>query len=171
MEKINVRFTSNKITFDNGALQRILLWGYFVMSIVEPYLNGLLGRITKYYIFVLMFFLSLINKKLKLNAFHAAFVSWLGFKFLSLLWAEDFSTPQSHWVSQLGMVAFLCVLIAVDLDHKTLSALKTTYFISSGVLGVLTLFFQNLITVLYHLAKCWSLEELRLIRIIWQHFC
>lgn len=143
MERIAISFTSKRITVGHGVLQRFLLCGYFVLSVFESYLNGLWGSLTKYYVFALMFVLIALYQKLKLNAFHCAFLGWLGYKFFSLLWSEDFATPQAHWVSQLGMVAFLCVVIAIDLDQKTLSAIKSTYLVSSGVLGLLALFFSD----------------------------
>ena len=143
MERTIIRVAPKRIDIGKGIFLKVLLCGYFALSIFEPYLNGLLGSLTKYYIFGLMLILVAAHQFLELTAVHGAFIAWLVFKFISLLWSEDFTTPQLHWVSQIGMVAFLCVLLAIRIDKKTIEAIKLTYMLSSGVLGVLALFFSD----------------------------
>ena len=143
MERTIIRVAPKRIDLGKGLFLRILICGYFALSVFEPYLNGLLGSLTKYYIFGLMLMLVAAHQFLELTAVHGAFIAWLVFKFISLLWSEDFTTPQLHWISQIGMVAFLCVLVAIKHDKKTIEAIKLTYMLSSGALGILALFFSD----------------------------
>ena len=143
MERTIIRVAPKRIDLGKGLFLRILICGYFALSVFEPYLNGLLGSLTKYYIFGLMVLLVVAHQFIELTAIHGIFIAWLCYKFISLLWSEDFTIPQMHWVSQIGMVAFLCVLLAIKHDKKTNEAIKLTYMLSSGGLGVLALFFSD----------------------------
>lgn len=123
---------------------KIVFCIYFVLSIFEPYINGILGSLTKYYIFFTMFVLLFQYKwKLYLTMASKAVVVWLIYKFVSLLWSQDYATPRLHFISQLGMVMFLCVLFSYDYDDETLDWIEITYWISSGIVGLLSMFFSR----------------------------
>lgn len=123
---------------------KIVLCIYFALSIFEPYINGLVGSLTKYYIFFTMFVLLFqYHWKLYPTRTSKAMVVWLIYKFISLLWSQDYATPKLHFISQLGMVMFLFVLFSYDYDDETLGWIEITYWISSGIVGLLSMFFSR----------------------------
>lgn len=125
-----------------GAL--IALGLYFVISIFEGYLNGVFGSLTKYYIFVVMFFLVFKQSfKLKMTHLSWIYIWWLLYKFMSLLWTEDMSTFKLHMISQIGMVVFLVVLLSAQWDYKTMSFLLGVYWCASILMGVLSILFSE----------------------------
>lgn len=126
------------------SFSRIVLCIYFALSIFEPYLNGILGSMTKYYIFNTIFVL-LYQYYWKLYPTKAskAVVIWLIYKIISLTWSQDYSTPRLHFISQIGMVMFLFVLFSYDYEEETLGWIETTYWISSGAIGLLSMFFSR----------------------------
>lgn len=127
-----------------NAFSLIVLCIYFAISVFEPYLNGIVGSVTKYYIFITMFVIAYQNQGLLLPTKTAkAMVIWLAYKFISLLWSSDYSTPQLHYISQIGMVLFLIVLFSGEYNEDTFKWIEITYWISSGIIGVLSLFFSR----------------------------
>lgn len=126
-----------------GLFQRILICGYFLISFFEPYLNGMLGSLTKYYIFLLMGILCVSHRKLKIKSFHWCFLGWLIYKFVSALWSLNTYIFESHLLSQIGMVALLVVLTAIPLDRKTGDYIVNTMWIGSTAIGLLSLFMSH----------------------------
>ena len=123
---------------------RIVLCIYFALSIFEPYLNGILGSLTKYYIFFTMIVLIYqYHGKLYPTRASRAMVIWLVLKFVSLLWSKDYATPRIHFISQLGMIMFLFVLFSYEYEEETLDWIEITYWVSSGIIGLLSLFFSR----------------------------
>lgn len=127
-----------------NVFSRVVLCIYFAISVFEPYLNGILGSITKYYIFFTMFIL-LYQHRWKLYPTRTSkyMVVWLIIKFVSLLWSRSYATPRLHYLSQIGMVLFLFVLFSYDYDDECLEWIQTTYWLSSGIIGILSLFFSQ----------------------------
>lgn len=126
------------------SVARAVLCLYFVISMFEPYLNGILGSITKYYMFLVMLVLLWKDDfRLKLSPLSILYVVWLAYKMLSLLWTEDFTTPKLHFISQIGMVMYLTVLLSAVRDKKTLEGIKNVYWLASIVLGALTMLFAE----------------------------
>lgn len=126
------------------SLVRFVLCLYFAISIFEPYLNGILGSVTKYYIFFVMIVLLWQDGfRLKIRRLSLVYVAWLLLKIVSLLWSEDFSTPKLHIVSQLGMVMYLVVLLSYKSDEKMMDAIEMTYWLSSLAMGVLAILFSE----------------------------
>lgn len=127
-----------------NTFSKMVLCIYFALSIFEPYLNGILGSLTKYYIFFTILVLIYQNKwKIYLTQTSKAMMLWLIFKFISLIWSQDYATPRLHYISQLGMVMFLVVLFSYDYEEDTLDWIEITYWVSSAVIGVLSLFFSK----------------------------
>lgn len=122
---------------------RVALCLYFAITIFEPFLNGIIGSVTKYYIFVVMLLLLGSKRKLRFTQLQMIYVAWLLFKIISLLWSKDFTTFHVHIVSQVGNVVFLFILLGVDIDEKTMISIKWTYWIASAVMGFLSLFFTT----------------------------
>lgn len=138
------RIGQQQKSLSKESLARATLCLYFIISIFEPYLNGILGSVTKYYMFFVM--LVLLWKdgfRLRLHRITVVYVVWLVYKIVSLLWSEDFRTPQLHFISQVGMVLYMAVLLSAVQDRKTLDSIKEAYWLSSIVLGVLSLLFSE----------------------------
>lgn len=131
------------VTRELNWFTRIALCLYFAITIFEPFLNGIIGSVTKYYIFVVMLLLLGSKRKLRFTKLQIVYVVWLLFKIFSLLWSKDYSTFHVHIVSQVGNVVFLFILLGVDIDEKTIIGVKWTYWIASAIMGFLSLFFTT----------------------------
>ena len=78
--------------------------------------------------------------KIKLHPISKAFAIWLVFKIISILWSTNIATVRLYFISQVGMVLFLIVLLANPIDKLTLEWIKTVYWLSSAILGLLSIF-------------------------------
>ena len=91
------RLGSQNIRLSFSDLARILIYIFFVISIAEPYLNELIGSLTKYYMFgVMLILLWRDGYKLRLRRVSITYIVWLCLKIMSLLWSEDFAVPKLH---------------------------------------------------------------------------
>ena len=122
---------------------RYLLYFYFFISFYEPFLNGILGSIMKYYIFLIMFLFLIYYRNFTIYPFHYAYIFWLAYKFISLMWTTDFWMFNATAVSQIGMVAWLICLTGVEMDSETLKGIVNSIAIGSLSVGVLSLFFSQ----------------------------
>ncbi len=125
------------------SIVRILIYIYFALSFFEPYLNGVLGNVTRYYIFALMVVLFFTAKKLSFKQYHIFFIFWLLYDIVTLLWASNYTIFQIHAISIIGMVALFCVFTAISLSAKVLDGIIKTMFLSSATIGFLSLFFSK----------------------------
>ena len=126
------------------SFSRTVLCIYFALSIFEPYINGMLGSVTKYYIFFTMLVLLYqYHWKLYPTKASKAFAVWLIYKIISLAWSQDYATPRLHFISQIGMVMFLFVLFSYDYDEDTLDWIEITYWLSCAAIGLLSMFFSR----------------------------
>ena len=143
------RQTANEImqrqtSHQKEVISLIILCAYFVISIFEPYINGIIGSITKYYIFVIMIVLLLQHRgRLSTTRSTIAMIIWILYKFFSLLWSRDYTTPTMHYISQIGMLLFLIVLFSCEYGENIFEGIEITYWISSGIIGLLSLFFSH----------------------------
>lgn len=126
-----------------NLLTRGALCFYFAITIFEPFLNGIIGSVTKYYIFVVMLLLLASKPRLRFIQLQMIYVIWLVYKIITLLWSTNYSTFYHHIVSQVGNVVFLFILLGVYIDEKTMVSIKWTYWIASAVMGFLSLFFTT----------------------------
>ena len=123
-----------------GKLSEILIYFYFMLTFFEPYLNGVLGSVTKYYIFFLMLVLIIQNNfTLKLRTFIIPYVVWLAYRFLTLLWTDNFRMFQQHVLSQIGMIALLVVLTSQPFEKRVLHNIVKTMWASSFVISLLAM--------------------------------
>lgn len=123
---------------------RIVLCLYFILSIFEPYLNGLFGSLTKFYIFfVIGVLIYECRGWLCVRFYSKIYILWFCYKLMTLLWSQDYVTPRAHIISQVGMVLFLVVLFAQDWDAVTMHWIERVSWLASGALGVLGLFFTQ----------------------------
>lgn len=126
------------------GLARGFLYLFFIISIFEPYLNELIGSMTKYYMFLVMLvFLYRDGFRLRLRRITLVYIVWLIYKIVTLLWSESFVIPKLHFISQVGMVLFLTILLSKDSEEKTLRGILDIYWLTSVALGVLALFFSE----------------------------
>lgn len=122
---------------------RYLLYFYFFISFYEPFLNGVLGSIMKYYIFLVMALFLYYFKYFKVENYHILYIFWLIYKFVSLCWTTDFWMFNATAVSQVGMVAWLICLTGVDIDKETMNGIIDSVALGSFSVGLLSLFFSE----------------------------
>ncbi|MGN0818807.1 MAG: O-antigen ligase family protein [Christensenellaceae bacterium] len=119
-----------------------LIYFYFMLTFFEPYLNGILGSITKYYIFFLMLVLLFQNKfRLRLRPYIIPYMIWLAYRFLTLFWTSNLYMFRQHVLSQIGMVALLVVLTSQQFDRRILRNIVNTMWISSFIISFLAMIF------------------------------
>lgn len=122
---------------------RYLLYFYFFISFYEPFLNGVIGSVMKYYIFFVMGLFVLYFRNLRIHPYHIAYLIWLVYKFASLIWTTDFWMFNATAVSQVGMVAWLICLTGVSFDRDTLEGIVNSIAIGSFSIGLLSIFFSE----------------------------
>lgn len=122
---------------------RIFIYIYFALSFFEPYLDGVLGNITRYYIFALIVVLFFFAKKMSLKQHHGFYIFWLLYVITTLLWSANFTIPKIHAISIVGMVVLFCVFSAVTISAKVIDGIIKTMFFSSTAIGFLSLFFSK----------------------------
>lgn len=125
------------------TLLRILICFYFFLCFFEPYLNGVLGSVGKYYIFVVILALLLFHKKFYFQSYHVCFILWFAYKILTAVWTPNETVFGLHILSHIGMTALLLAITIVHIDKKTLWGIVYTTFLSSFAIGVLSLFFSE----------------------------
>lgn len=122
---------------------RDLLYFYFFISFYEPFLNGVIGSVMKYYIFFVMGLFVLNFRNFRIRPYHMAYLIWLIYKFTSLLWTTNFWMFNATAVSQVGMVAWLICLTSVTMDSETLDGIVNSIAIGSFSIGLLSIFFSE----------------------------
>lgn len=122
---------------------RYLLYFYFFISFYEPFLNGVIGSVMKYYIFFVMGLFVLNSRNFWIRPYHMAYLIWLIYKFISLLWTTNFWMFNATAVSQVGMVAWLICLTSVTMDSDTLEGIVNSIAIGSFSIGLLSIFFSE----------------------------
>lgn len=119
---------------------------YFILSMYEIYINGLIGSITKYYMLALMFFLLISYKKIVVNNIHISIYLWMIIKLTSSLWGiwnYSSATFKLHFISQVGIIVFLMVITFIRFDKKFIEYIINICLYSSFSMGVLGLFFSK----------------------------
>lgn len=118
---------------------------YFALSFFEPYLSGVIGSVTKYYIFFLIGVLIFRSQKkiILLKPYSVSVVLWLILKMISLVWTNNYYIAQTHLISQVGMVLLLIGLTSKTYDIRFVDVMVKTMWFSSGLIGLLSLFFNQ----------------------------
>ncbi len=130
---------SHKVCFSE-----ILMYIYFALTFFEPYLNGVFGSITKYYIFVLIAVLVFKNNGvIKLRKSILPYILWLAYLFTSLAWAENLYIYNLHGLSQIGMTALLVVLTSQTFEKRVINNVAGVMMISGFIIGILTLIYAQ----------------------------
>lgn len=125
---------------------QLIRWGscfYFFITFFEPYLNGVLGAVTKYYMFILMGLICMLNKKLYKFKFQGCYIAWFAYKVLSMLWSSNLYMPELHMISHIGMIAMLVVLTGMPKDEEMITAIVKTMWVGSAMIGLLSLRFSH----------------------------
>ena len=125
------------------AFLRYLLYFYFFISFYEPFLNGTVGSVMKYYIFFVMVLFVLYFRNFQIRPYHVSYLIWLIYKFTSLLWTTNFWMFNATAVSQIGMVAWLICLTGVQIDDETLNGFVNSIALGSLSIGILSIFFSE----------------------------
>ena len=126
-----------------NILELLAVCFYFFIAFFEPYLNNMIGSVTKYYIIALIGILLLFNNKYRIKGTQIIYALWLAYKMLSVFWAGDTSVAQLHFFSQVGMIGLLIVLTSVEFSKRDIDAIILTELIGSSIIGVLSLFFSQ----------------------------
>ena len=143
MEKdFNPNIEKNKST---PYLLVVLSVVYIFFSYFEIYLPGIIGSSTKYLIFMLaIMFLYYFKWKIRLTTYTLFISLWLLFKIISISWSNFSNTDVSRlFISQIGMVFFLCAMCAEVRDKLLLKSLVISNYMFSFLFGILTLFFHK----------------------------
>ena len=125
------------------ALFRYLLYFYFFISFYEPFLNGIIGSVMKYYIFFVMVLFLLFYREISMSGYHFSYMFWMVYKFASLLWTTNYHMFNATAVSQVGMVIWLICLTGVKTDRETLDGIINSVALGSLSIGVLSIFFSE----------------------------
>ncbi|MGE7689366.1 O-antigen ligase family protein [Lysinibacillus sp. NPDC097214] len=126
---------------------RFLIYIYIVISFYEAYINQLIGSYTKYYLlFIIVIYFSSYSK-IKLEKYHLLIISWLIFKFASILWGSYNSIGSSNvstqLLSQVGMVGFFLVMTIVKFEYSFVKKIIDISLYASVSMGFLSLFFSE----------------------------
>lgn len=122
---------------------RYLLYFYFFISFYEPFLNGVIGSLMKYYIFFVMVLFVLHFRNIRIRPYHVSYLIWLIYKFVTLFWTTDYWMFNATAISQIGMVAWLICLTGVHIDDETLNGFVNSIALGSLSIGILSIFFSE----------------------------
>ncbi len=132
-----------RINYDLNPIVRGMIAFYFFFSFFEPYVNGTVGAITKYYIIVLIGAILVSVKGVALKYYHYLYLAWFTYKMLSIFWSTNTFSFELHLLSQVGMMGLLLCLTIIPLDTKTVKWSINASWLGSTVIGVLSLFFSR----------------------------
>lgn len=121
-----------------------MVYFYFALAFFEQYLFGVVGNITKYYIFIVMGIIILqFGYKLQIYPFHVPMLIWIVYLFLSLLWTDSFTIFRLNMLTIIGMVAFFVVLTMDAFTWNVIHNIAIVTWLCSFILAVLSLTFSK----------------------------
>lgn len=129
--------------FKTPVITRVMIYIYLLISFYEPFLNGTIGSVTKYYMFALMGVAIVAAHNVKIRKHHIFFFFWLAYQIFTLFWTSSYDIAKLHFLSQVGMVALLFTLTAIPICDKTISGIINTLWLGSASVGFLSLFFSQ----------------------------
>nr|WP_288723114.1 O-antigen ligase family protein [uncultured Sellimonas sp.] len=119
-----------------------LVYIYFAITFFEPYLNGVLGSVTKYYIFAIIMYVLFKNRfRIRVYNFHKAFLIWLLYLFVSLLWTDNYHIFRINVLSQVGMIGLLIMLTMESYTREFVENITKVMWLSSFIISFLAMFF------------------------------
>lgn len=116
---------------------------FFLLTYFEPYLNFLVGSLLKYYIFVVIVGLVAFSRRFIFQGYHYAVISWLLYKFFTLLWTTDTTIFERHYETHLSSVALLIFISALDDCEDCCEVIKKTLWTGSAIIGFLSIFMSK----------------------------
>lgn len=136
----------NQITKRESAysspLVEYMIYIYFALAFFEHYLFGVVGNITKFYIFAVMGVVILqFGCKLHIFSFHKPMLIWIVYLFISLLWTDSFVVFRLNVLTLVGMVALFVVLTMDAFPWNIIENIAKVTWASSFILAVLSLLF------------------------------
>ena len=131
------------ISFD--SVRYFLVCIYFLIALFEPYLNGVIGSVTKYYILFLTVILLFRKRHFYFTRFQLAMMGWLLYKAASLLWTTNLYVAGLHVFSQIGAVLLLYALTFCpeDNDKQLMQSITYTIWGGSFTISFLSIFFSR----------------------------
>ena len=132
-----------RINYNLNPVVRGMIAFYFFISFFEPYINGTIGAITKYYIILLIGVILISTKGVVLRYYHYLYLIWFIYKLASIFWATNTYSFELHLVSHIGMVGLLMCITLVPIDGKTIDWCVKAQWLGSAIIGVLSLFFSK----------------------------
>lgn len=128
-----------------GKTQIVLFCVYIFLSFFETYLTPFFGNGTKFYLLAVLFiFLYQVRFRVKVNPIWTLYFAWFVFKFLSVTWSNMSNSDfQTHFLSQIGMLLFVVVMLGREQDKRLLYAILQTNLWVSFVFGMLSIFFRG----------------------------
>lgn len=120
-----------------------MMYFYFFISYFEPFLNGVIGSVLKYYIFILIVLILLNTKYFRIKTYHYMYIFWFLYKCTSLIWTLDYEMFRTHIVSHIGMLLWLFCLTAINLKQEMIEGFIMSSWIGSISIGTLSLFFSS----------------------------
>lgn len=119
-----------------------IVYIYFAITFFEPYLNGVLGSVTKYYIFAMIMYALFKNRFLiRVYSFHKTFLVWLSYLFISLLWTDNYHIFRINVLSQVGMIGLLIILTMESYRYEFVENIAKVMWLSSFIISFLAMFF------------------------------
>ncbi len=121
-----------------------MIYLYFALTFFEPYLNGVLGSVTKYYVLLLILIVTYNNElKIRLRPYIVPYVIWLAYLFVSLLWTDRLRIYRLHSFSQIGMIGLLVALTMRSYEKRIIDNIVKVMWTSSFIISLLAMFFGN----------------------------
>jgi len=138
---------SDKSTKTISKFNLALLLIYFSYCFFEPYINGAIGPMLKYYIVLLCTVFAFSLRRINTRSLFLA--GWFGFKCLSIVWGYFNSGGiygseiSLHLLTQVAMILLIAFSATFKFTANDIQKLVYTQLIFSAVLGILALFFSN----------------------------
>ncbi len=131
------------ISFDH--VRYVLVCIYFLIALFEPYLNGIIGSLTKYYMLFLIAVLLFRKRQFYFTKFQLAISGWLLYKAATLLWTTNLYIAGLHVFSQIGAVLLLYALTFCpeDNDNQLMDAVVYTIWSGSFIISFLSIFMSR----------------------------
>ena len=128
-----------------NLFQKVFLYIYIILSFYEGYLNQIIGPFTKVIAFLVICTFFMSYKKIKIEDYQIFFILWLFFKMLSISWSDnsEIDIIYSHFLSQIGMTAFLIVMTIVNFEEQFVKKIVDLMLFTSSSLGLLGIFFSH----------------------------
>ena len=132
-----------RLFITNVSLTDCLIGLYFFIIFLEPYLNGILGAINKYFIIVLIFIIFFKYRKFNITKLHIFFILWFIYKLISSLWSLNLEVVENNLFSHIGMSLLFIALTTVKFEKNIIKVISCSMWLGSFLIGFLSLFLSQ----------------------------